>query len=44
VLTTAIVLETRQGSFDMALALGAILLGITFFINVVMMRLQGREL
>jgi tungstate transport system permease protein len=42
VLTTAIVLETRQGSFDLALALGMILLGITFFINVVMLRLQGR--
>jgi tungstate transport system permease protein len=44
VLTTAIVLETRQGSFDLALALGTILLAITFVINVVMMRLQGREL
>jgi tungstate transport system permease protein len=44
VLTTAIVLETRQGSFDMALALGVILLSITFVINVAMMRLQGREL
>jgi tungstate transport system permease protein len=44
VLTTAIVLETRQGSFDLALALGVILLGITFFINVVMLRLQGRAL
>jgi len=44
VLTTAIVLETRQGSFDLALALGVILLGITFFVNVVMLRLQGRAL
>ncbi len=44
VLTTAIVLETRQGSFDLAIALGLILLGITFFINVVMLRLQGRTL
>jgi tungstate transport system permease protein len=44
VLTTAIVLETRQGRFDMALALGAVLLGITFLINLAMMRLQGREL
>ncbi len=42
VLTTAIVLETRQGSFDLALALGVILLGITFLINAVMLRLQGR--
>lgn len=42
VLTTAIVLETRQGNFEMALALGAILLAITFVINVVMLRLQGK--
>jgi tungstate transport system permease protein len=42
VLTTAIVLETRQGNFDLALALGAILLGITFIINVAMLRLQGK--
>lgn len=42
VLTTAIVLETRQGNFDLALALGAILLAITFIINVLMLRLQGR--
>jgi tungstate transport system permease protein len=43
VLTTAIVLETRQGSFDLALALGAILLMITFLANLIMMRLQGRS-
>ncbi len=42
VLTTAIVLETRQGNFDLALALGAILLAITFVVNVVMLRLQGK--
>jgi len=42
VLTTAIVLETRQGNFDLALALGAILLAITFVINVAMLRMQGR--
>jgi tungstate transport system permease protein len=42
VLTTAIVLETRQGNFDLALALGAILLAITFIINVAMLRLQGK--
>jgi len=44
VLTTAIVLNTRQGAFDMALALGIILLGITFVINAGMLRLQGRSL
>jgi tungstate transport system permease protein len=42
VLTTAIVLETRKGSFDLALALGAVLLGITFLTNLVMLRLQGK--
>lgn len=44
VLTTAIVLETRQGNFELALALGAVLLTITFIINVVMLRLQGKML
>lgn len=43
VLTTAIVLETRQGDFALALALGIILLGLSFIANVAMMRLQGRE-
>jgi tungstate transport system permease protein len=42
VLTTAIVLETRQGDFSLALALGAILLTITFLVNVLMLRLQGK--
>jgi tungstate transport system permease protein len=41
VLTTAIVLETRQGDFDLAVALGAVLLAITFLANLLMMRLQG---
>lgn len=43
VLTTAIVLETRKGNFELAIALGLILLGITFVINALMMRLQGRS-
>jgi len=42
-LTTAIVLETRKGNFDLAMALGVILLFITFLINLAMIRLQGRE-
>lgn len=42
VLTTAIVLETRQGDFSLALALGVILLALTFIVNVALMRLQGR--
>jgi len=44
VLTTAIVLETRQGNFDRALALGMILLGLSFAINLLMLRLQGKTL
>jgi tungstate transport system permease protein len=43
VLTTAIVLETRKGNFDLAIALGLILLGLSFATNVVMLRLQGRS-
>ena len=42
VLTTAIVLETRKGNFDLAIAIGVILLGISFLTNVAMLRLQGR--
>lgn len=43
VLTTAIVLETRKGNFELALALGAVLLGITFIANLAMLRLQGKS-
>jgi tungstate transport system permease protein len=43
VLTTAIVLYTRQGDFALALALGGVLLGIAFLANLAMMRLQGRS-
>lgn len=42
VLSTAIVLETRQGSFDLALALGLILLGIALLANILMIQLGGR--
>ena len=41
VLTTAIVLETRKGNFDLALLLGAVLLLLTFLANLIMLRLQG---
>lgn len=44
VLTTAIVLETRKGNFDLALAIGVILLTIAFLTNVAMLRLQGKGL
>ncbi len=40
VLTTAIVLETRQGAFERAIILGAILLGVTFVLNTAMFHLQ----
>ena len=41
-LTTAIVLETRKGNFDLAMAIGVILLAISFLANLAMLRLQGR--
>lgn len=44
VLTTAIVLETGKGNFDLALALGVILLSISFLINVLMLYLQGKQI
>jgi len=43
VLTTAIVLNTRTGDFDLAIALGIILLALAFAANVVMLRLQGKS-
>ena len=43
VLTTAIVLETSKGSFDMAIALSLILLGLAFFTNAIIVRLQGQS-
>jgi len=44
VLTTAIVLQTRQGNFDQAIALGLVLLGIAFLTNLAMLKLQGGAL
>jgi tungstate transport system permease protein len=41
-LTTAIVLETRKGNFDLAMAIGIVLLGLAFLANVAMLTLQGR--
>jgi tungstate transport system permease protein len=41
VLTTAIVLETRKGNFELALVLGAVLLLLAFLANLIMLRLQG---
>jgi tungstate transport system permease protein len=42
VLTTAIVLETRQGNFAMALALGGVLLGLALLANALLLRLGRR--
>ena len=44
VLTTAIVQFTRMGLFDLALALGLILLTISFLVNLAWLGLQGRTL
>ncbi|MBI3243845.1 MAG: ABC transporter permease [Chloroflexi bacterium] len=43
VLTTAIVLETRKGNFELALALGGVLLALAFFSNLLLVRLSGRR-
>jgi tungstate transport system permease protein len=42
VLSTAVVLETRQAEFGLALALGGVLLTLTFVLNTVLLRLQAR--
>jgi tungstate transport system permease protein len=43
VLTTATVLETGKGNFDVAIALGLILLALTFAISFILTRVQQRE-
>ncbi len=43
VLTTATVLETGKGNFDIAIALSVILLALTFTINFFLTRIQQRE-
>ena len=43
VLTTAIVLETSKGNFELAISLGLILLSIAFVVNIIMLRLQGKS-
>jgi tungstate transport system permease protein len=44
VLTTAIVQSTRMGLFEQAIALGAILLGLSFLVSLAWIALQGRSL
>jgi tungstate transport system permease protein len=43
VLTTATVLETSKGNFDIAIAFSVILLALTFAINFFLTRTQQRE-
>lgn len=42
VLTTAIVMETRQGHFSLALSLAAVLMSVALVINLLLVRAQGR--
>jgi tungstate transport system permease protein len=44
VLTTATVLEAGRGNFDLAIALGIILLALSFAINFILTHIQQREL
>jgi tungstate transport system permease protein len=43
VLTTATVMETGRGNFDVAIALSVILLALCFAINYLLTRIQQRE-
>jgi tungstate transport system permease protein len=43
VLTTATVLETAKGNFDVAIALSVILLGVTFLVNWALTWIQQRQ-
>jgi len=44
VLTTSIVMETRKGNFDMAIALAVILLVLTFLVNFVLTVIQQKKI
>jgi tungstate transport system permease protein len=43
VLTTATVMETSRGNFDIAIALGIILILLAYFINLILTQIQQRE-
>jgi tungstate transport system permease protein len=43
VLTTATVMETGRGNFDVAIALSVILLGLTLLVNYLLTAIQQRE-
>jgi tungstate transport system permease protein len=44
VLTTATVMETSRGNFDIAIALSIILILLSYFINLILTQIQQREL
>jgi len=41
VMTTAIALETMKGDFELAVALGIILLIVAFVVNIILQTMQG---
>jgi tungstate transport system permease protein len=43
VLTTATVMETGKGNYDIAIALSVILLLLAFSVNAILTRIQQRE-
>ena len=43
VLTTATVMETGRGNFDIAIALSVILMLLAFFVNAILTQIQQRE-
>ncbi|OGP63941.1 MAG: tungstate transporter permease [Deltaproteobacteria bacterium RBG_13_47_9] len=43
VLTTATVMETSRGNFDVAIALGIILFMLAFFVNLILTQIQQKE-
>ena len=43
VLTTATVMETGRGNFDVAIALSVILMLLSFLVNVILTQIQQRE-
>jgi tungstate transport system permease protein len=43
VLTTATVMETSKGNFDVAIALSVILLALVYVVNLILTHVQQRE-
>jgi len=41
VMTTAIALETMKGDFELAVALGIVLLIVAFLVNIILQAMQG---